>query len=341
MKLKQKIKLSIILAVEFVAIVVILLLIFFAGKKTYTVTFDLNGGTLISGDVVQEVAQGKSATPPTVAKEGCYLHSWSASYRQITADVVIEAVWEWEISVGFDYTASEDSNYCEISGCFKDLSGDVYVGVYHDNKRVLGIREGAFANCELIEKIHMLDGILSIGANTFEGCTSLTAIELPGTLIKLGEEAFKDCTSLEKIVLPDGLKKISRGTFAGCTSLTEIVIPESVTVIEEGAFEGCVALEKVTLSEGLEKIPAAAFADCEKLAEIVIPKSVIEIGTGAFTGDVIVIRTPISEEEIPEGWAEGWCDENARIEWDYVDPDAEETEEEESDAKSDKKSGWL
>ena len=39
--MKQKIKLGIILGVEFVAIAVILLLIFFAGKKSYTVTFDL------------------------------------------------------------------------------------------------------------------------------------------------------------------------------------------------------------------------------------------------------------------------------------------------------------
>ena len=93
MKLKQKVKLTIVLTVEFIAVAVILLLIFLAGKKTYTVTFDLNGGTLMSGDLVQEVSQGKNATPPTAVKEGCYLHSWSGSYRQVTRDVVIEAVW--------------------------------------------------------------------------------------------------------------------------------------------------------------------------------------------------------------------------------------------------------
>ena len=39
--MKQKTKLIIILAVEFIAISLVLLLIFFAGKKSYTVTFDL------------------------------------------------------------------------------------------------------------------------------------------------------------------------------------------------------------------------------------------------------------------------------------------------------------
>ena len=51
--MKHKIKLGVILGVEFVAITLILLLIFFAGKKSYTVTFDLNGGTLISGELEQ------------------------------------------------------------------------------------------------------------------------------------------------------------------------------------------------------------------------------------------------------------------------------------------------
>ena len=343
MKLKQKIKLSIIFAVEFITIIVILLLIFLAGKKSYTVTFDLNGGTLISGDVVQTVTQGKSATPPTVAKDGCYLHSWSASYRQITRDMVIEAVWEWETSVGFDYYSSDDSNYCEISSCFRDLAGDVYVGVYHDEKKVLGIRDGAFANCESIEKIHMLDGILSIGNGVFEGCTSLISIELPGTLTKLGENAFKGCTSLEKIVLPDGLQKISKGTFEGCSALTEVVIPPSVKVIEEGAFDGCVELAKLTLSDGLKIIPAGAFADCEKLAEVIIPASVTDIGVGAFAGEALIIRTPITEEEIPEGWEEGW-NSGIKVEWGYEIPEIDGEEEEDGDKKGNsdnKKTGWL
>ena len=45
MKASQKIKLFIILGVEFIAVAVILLLIFFSGKQSYTVQFDLNGGT--------------------------------------------------------------------------------------------------------------------------------------------------------------------------------------------------------------------------------------------------------------------------------------------------------
>ena len=68
--MNHKLKLIIVFSVEFIAIAVMLLFIFFAGKKVYTVTFDLNGGTLLSGDLVQKVTQGHTATAPKVTKDG-------------------------------------------------------------------------------------------------------------------------------------------------------------------------------------------------------------------------------------------------------------------------------
>ena len=114
MKTRQRVKLFIILGVEFIAIAVMLLLIFFAGKQVHTVTFDLNGGTLLSGDLVQKVTQGHNANPPTVTKEGCFFLKWSGSYREVTRDVVIEAIWEYETSAGIEYNMDENSNYCTI-----------------------------------------------------------------------------------------------------------------------------------------------------------------------------------------------------------------------------------
>lgn len=58
----------------------------------YTVTFDLNGGELISGELVQTVKEGESAVPPQ-ASNGRKELSWSGSYENITADTVISAQW--------------------------------------------------------------------------------------------------------------------------------------------------------------------------------------------------------------------------------------------------------
>ena len=230
--MKQKIKLGIILGIEFIAITVILILIFFAGKKTYKVTFDLNGGTLISGELVQNVPQGKNATPPTVAKDGCHLRSWSASYKQVTHDIVVEAVWEWEIitTVGFEYSSTENSDYCTIVDSFEGLYGDVYVPVHHGDKKILGIDAKTFYDHNGITAIHMLDGIITIGAEAFAECDELVSVELPGTLKMLGEGAFENCSKLEKVVFPDDLTEIPARAFKNCTSLEEIVIPSSVPI---------------------------------------------------------------------------------------------------------------
>ena len=265
--MKQKIKLGIILGVEFVAITVILMLIFFAGKKTYTVKFDLNGGTLISGELVQNVAPGKNATAPKVAKEGCYLHSWSTSYKNVTKDIVVKAVWEWEskvatgneISTGFEYTSTENTDYCEIIKSYEYLYGDVYVTAHRDDKIILGMRDEAFRNRDGVSNIYMLDGMLHIGNYAFADCDNLKSVELPGTLKVLGEGAFQNCKSLEKVVFPDELEVIPAYAFAGCTSLKEIVIPASVKKIDQSAFVGCTALESIVFET--DEIEDPAYAD--------------------------------------------------------------------------------
>ena len=122
-KIGHKLKLFIILGVEFLAIATILLLVFFAGHKSYTVTFDLDGGTLLGGNTVQEVNRGKNASPPSVKKEGCYLLGWSRSYTAVTGDITVRAIWEYETSYGVEYEVKEDTNYCEIVGCFSDVQG--------------------------------------------------------------------------------------------------------------------------------------------------------------------------------------------------------------------------
>lgn len=235
--MKQKVKLLIILVVEFIAIAAILLMIFFAGKKTYTVTFDLNGGTLLSGDLVQRVTQGQNASPPQATKDGCYFLKWSGSYREVTRDLYIEAIWEYETSYGIEYETAEDSNYCVISGSFEDLVGDIYIGAYHNEKKVLGIKEGAFEGREGITGVYLLDGILTIGNDAFAGCTSLQKIELPSTLTKLGARAFKDCVSLTEITLYEELQSIGTQAFSGCVSLTEIVLPLKLKTIGSKAFD--------------------------------------------------------------------------------------------------------
>ncbi len=264
----NKIRIIIVFVALFLAVSTLLMLIFFAGKKTYTVTFDLNGGTLLSGSLTQHVTRGQNASPPKTVKEGAYFLSWNESYREITRDIVIEAVWEYKTTPGIVYADSENQNFTEITGAYKYIKGDVYIGSSHEEKKVLGIKAAAFAECVDITRVYLLDGLLTIEEKAFYGCSSLKEIEIPETISRLGNNAFWGCESLETLVLNEGLREIGESAFEGCSSLKELTIPKSVTKIGKNAFLGCTDLV-IKLGFSKEEIPKDWDEDWYGDAEII------------------------------------------------------------------------
>ncbi len=61
--------------------------------KTFTVTFNLNGGTLISGELTQVIEEGKAATAPATSN-GHKSLKWDKDFSNITSDITVNAVWE-------------------------------------------------------------------------------------------------------------------------------------------------------------------------------------------------------------------------------------------------------
>lgn len=91
-----------------------------------------------------------------------------------------------------------------------------------------------------ITKLVIGSGVTSISPDAFYGCTNLSDVSLPDTLIAIGTRSFLQCTSLCEVTLPEHLIYIGTGAFDGCEKLKEIVIPN--TVCYAGAYEwsyGC------------------------------------------------------------------------------------------------------
>ena len=332
---RKRIMLIIILALEFIAVLSVVLLILFAGKKSHTVTFDLNGGILLGGEVEQRVTQGQSANPPAVAKYGHYLRGWSGSYKSVTRDVTVKAIWEYETSPGIEYNVPEHTNYCEISGSFKEIQGDVYIGAYYEERQVLGIMAGAFKERTGIKGVYLLDGILAIEDEAFMGCVNLEVIEIPSTVVRIGENAFAGCENLKEIVLPKELKIIEAGAFSDCKSLEKITFGENIQVIGDHAFNGCTSLLGAEFVSDVKSIGVQAFYNCELITEIILPESVENIGAFAFNTPKMTIMLYISEENMPEGFEYRWCADDATIIFDYLPP-VEDEEVEDDDKKNDK-----
>ena len=159
-----------------------------------------------------------------------------------------------------------------------------------------------------ISSVRILDGVTDIGMGAFAYFTSLTSVEIPGSVTDIYEMAFKDC-SLREVTLPEGLQSIAwyaftgsrlesvtfpascygvtDHAFEGCTSLKEAIFldgPSSAQSIGEYAFSGCTALERVVLPDSVFQICSCAFAGCSNLQSIHLPKSLNESWEGVFSG---------------------------------------------------------
>ena len=140
-----------------------------------------------------------------------------------------------------------------------------------------------YANKDKIESVVIEDGVTSIGANAFDGCSGLTSITIPSSVTSIGEHAFYGCSGLTSITIPSSVTSIGAYAFYGC-SVTSITIPSSVTSIGAGAFYRCSGLTSITIPSSVTSIGEYTFYGCSGLTSITIPNSVTSIGTSAFSG---------------------------------------------------------
>ncbi len=130
--------------------------------------------------------------------------------------------------------------------------------------------------------VELNEGLERIELVAFNGCRSLTSINIPSTIKMIGWRAFDDCEQLVNVELPEGLERIDSGAFCHCISLQRINIPSTVKRIGGYAFQGCRQLRSVELHEGLKHIHDTAFQGCALLERIRIPSSVNYIAENAF-----------------------------------------------------------
>ena len=90
-----------------------------------------------------------------------------------------------------------------------------------------------------LSEVHIPEGVVEIGNETFYGCSKLKLVELPASIEKIGGGAFFQCSKLSDIVLPERLTEICGGAFYNCVGLRDLVIPTNVTKIGTNAFRDC------------------------------------------------------------------------------------------------------
>ncbi len=163
-----------------------------------------------------------------------------------------------------------------------DTAQILYTKDADGNVTVTDVEAGSETSIEIPETI---DGgtVKIIGANAFDGCSSLTSITLPQSLTSIEDLAFDQCTALQNINIPQNVTNIGVSAFLQCESLTSITIPSGVTSIKTSAFAYCTSLKSIELPDHLVSIGVSAFNYCTSLENIVIPAEVTSVGQFAFS----------------------------------------------------------
>lgn len=114
----------------------------------------------------------------------------------------------------------------------------------------------------------------------FQGCTTLTDVVLPSTLLTIGNNAFRACTNLLSVSFPQSITTIGTYAFYSDSKLTGDVNLPNLSSLGTGAFRDA-AITSVSSLGTITSLPNEAFWNC-KLTRIVLPSTLTSIGSNAM-----------------------------------------------------------
>lgn len=161
--------------------------------KTYTVTFEGNGGKYVSGELVQKVKYGKAATPPVFEREGYGLCSFGPDIWYVTQDLTVSAKWNAIFRV-------DGEKITGLTSYGKSLR-EIVIPRAIDGIDITTLGGTAFYQCTNLIRVGFADDsvVSTIGNYTFMDCYNLVQVELPKSVTSIGINAFIFCYKLFEV----------------------------------------------------------------------------------------------------------------------------------------------
>ncbi|KAL7712073.1 Leucine rich repeat containing protein BspA family protein [Entamoeba marina] len=140
---------------------------------------------------------------------------------------------------------------------------------------------GCFSSSPQLTSIKLPKNLISLNNSCFCGCSSLHSIILPPVIKELGDFSFSYC-SLTSIDLPSTLTKLGVGCFSCCYNLSSITLPESISSIDIECFESCYRVTSIHLPSTLISLGDQCFGRCKSLTLINLPSTIKSFGKSCF-----------------------------------------------------------
>ncbi|MCR5361962.1 MAG: leucine-rich repeat domain-containing protein [Bacteroidales bacterium] len=208
----------------------------------------------------------------------------------------------WEDGIYYGITSRDK---CTVSVCTEnagDYSGEVIIPgtVRHGGAEWTVTAIGGFWGCSDMTSVSLPNTIVSIGMSAFNGC-GLTSITIPNSVREIDHWAFESCKNLKSVDLGNGVERIGYRAFIWCENLESITIPSSVTQFGDNVFGGCTSLKSATIK--CSSVSEAAFSGCTSLENVSIGNSVTKIGKDAFSycKKLTTVSIPSSVTSIGDG----------------------------------------
>lgn len=165
------------------------------------------------------------------------------------------------------------------------------------NKKYTEIGANIFQGTSSLHTVNMSSYITKIGEKAFYQ-SGIESLNLPDDITFIGYQAFYGCQKLKTLHLPEYLETFGGCAFGGCDSLTAVTIPKHVKEneyypdyhavvdwdLEGGLFKNCSSLREVTFEDGTKKIGHNVLNGCTSVTKVNIPDTVTSIGMHAFNG---------------------------------------------------------
>ena len=287
-------------------LVAALLLLTFVGcaPKTFTVTFDTDGGSTVAAQTVKEGEKAQKPTPPPT-KTGFEFDNWYTAKtggevfdfdKEVTGDVTVYARWtavsaktvtfkvNYVAADGLDDSHNESETVTlQVGAALPSVSYD-YIesrGYFTDQAMTT-----AFSGDKVTEDMPELWIKLDRKLTITEGQYVFTLRE-DNTTYAIAENAANKPSAAEVTlplkVGPYDVTAVARRGFTS-SSFTKLTIPEGYTDIVENAFYGNTSLVVVNFPSTLKAIDANAFLDASALTVVWFSEGLETIGINAFSG---------------------------------------------------------
>lgn len=168
---------------------------------------------------IGEFAFARSSVSSVALPEGLKKINYAAFYycdnlKSINIPSSVETI---ELGA-FDQSSWLNDWYSEGDGDYLVVGDGILLAYKGDGNNpdipqdVKMIAPGCFKNNESISVVNIPKGVRKIGEEAFCGCTNLKMLTLPETLTDIEDRAFKD-TALDAVSIPDSVENIGLGAF--------------------------------------------------------------------------------------------------------------------------------